>query len=165
MENSSQECCPEFDIGKWDKKTFVWDGKNFIRESMPTLFHIPFPPMIGSKITKMMELASKEDKIDSKKDEVLVLFQDPSAFKSNIYISVTENVSGANNCKITGTFIARVYDGPYGAVPKFIKEMNVYLEKEGKRIPKNYEYYIHYAYCPKCEKKYGHNYMILFAKI
>lgn len=29
----------------------------FIKETMPTLFHIPFPPMIGSKMTKMWKLA------------------------------------------------------------------------------------------------------------
>lgn len=167
MHNHSQnnECCPEFNPGKWDKKTFNWDNIQFIKESIPTLFHTPFPPMIGKKIIKMMGLATKANKIDSKKDEVLVLFQDPSAFKSNIYISVTGEVPEANNVKISGTFMAKVYDGPYKAIPKFVKDMNSYLAKEGKKVPKNDEYYIHYAYCPKCEKKYGHNYMIFFAKV
>jgi len=165
MNTNDQECCPEFNPGKWDKKSFNWEEKLFIKESIPTLFHTPFPPIIGRKITGMMNLATSADKIDTKKDEVLVLFQDPSAFKSNIYISVIGEVPGANNVKIPGKFIARVYDGPYNAVPRFIKDMNMYLEKEGKKIPKNDEYYIHYAYCPKCAKKYGHQYMILFAKI
>ena len=159
------QCCPKFIPKKWDKKTFVWKNKPFIKDSIPTLFHIPFPPMIGKKITRMMTLAEKSKKISSKKDEVLVLFRDPNAFRSEIYISVTGKVPNANNVKISGTFIARVYDGPYNAVPKFIKQMNEYLEKKKKKIPKNSDYVIHYAYCPKCEKKYGHNYMILFAKI
>jgi len=159
-----QECCPKFDIKKWDRKTFDLGKRQFIKETIPTLFHIPFPPMIGEKITKMMALATVAKKIDSKKDEVLVLFQDPSAFKSNIYISVTGNVPRAKNVKIPGNFAARVYDGPYNMIPKFVGDMNAYLEKEGKKVPKNDEYYIHYAYCPKCEKKYGHHYMILFAK-
>ena len=72
---------------------------------------------------------------------------------------------GANNVKISGIFVAKVYEGPYNAIPKFVKDMNMYLEQEGKRIPKDDEYYIHYVYCPKREKKYGHRYMILFAKI
>jgi len=165
MNTNNQECCPEFNPEKWDKKTFNWDEKQFIKESIPTLFHIPFPPMIGKKLTGMMNLATSVDKIYSKKDEILVLFQDPGAFRSNIYISVTGDVPGANNVKIPGKIIARVYDGPYNAVPKFIKDMNIYLETEGKKIPKDDEYYIHYAYCPKCAKKYGHQYMILFARI
>lgn len=120
--------------------------------------------MIGKKITKMMNLATKANKISKKLDEVLVLFQDPSAFKSNIYISVTGEVPEANNTRINGTFFAKVYDGPYKAIPKFVNDMNKYLEGRGKNVPKNKDYYIHYAYCPACEKKFGHHYMILFAK-
>lgn len=165
MNNQEKECCPEFNPGKWDKKVFHWKDKQFIKETVPTLFHTPFPPMIGKKITRMMNLATAANKIDEKKDEVLVLFQDPSAFKSNIYISVTGDVPSASNVKMSGTFLAKVYDGPYKAIPKFVKDMNMYLEKEGKKVPSDDEYYIHYAYCPKCEKKYGHHYMILFARI
>lgn len=160
-----KECCPKFNPKKWDKKTFIWRDKLFIMEAIPTLFHIPFPPMIEKKITKMMKLAENPNKIDSKKDEVLVLFRDPSAFKSHIYISVTGKVNGAHNVKISGTFIARVYDGGYNSIPKFVKDMNNYLEKKGNKIPKDSDYYIHYAYCPKCAKKDGNNYMILFAKV
>ena len=165
MNTKHQECCPEFNPKKWDKKTFSWENRRFIKETIPTLFHMPFPPMIGNKITKMMNLATSANKIDAKKDEVLVLFQDPSAFRSNIFISVIGEVPGANNVQIPGTFMARVYDGPYHAVPKFVKDMNRFLEKEGKKVPKDDEYYIHYAYCPKCQKKYGYQYMILFARI
>ena len=68
----NNECCPKFNPEKWDKKSFNWDNKQFIKETIPTLLHIPFPPMIGKKITKMMNLATSSDKIDSKKDEVLV---------------------------------------------------------------------------------------------
>jgi len=53
----------------------------------------------------MMALATNSNKISSKKDEVLVLFQDPNAFKSNLYISVTGNVPKANNIKISGIFL------------------------------------------------------------
>ncbi len=160
-----EECCPKFNTKKWDKKTFVWKDKLFIKETIPTFFHIPFPPMIGKKITKMMKLIGTSKKMSSKKDEVLVLFRDPSAFKSHIYISVTGKVNGANNVKLSGTFIARVYDGGYNSIPKFVKDMNNYLEKEGHKISKDSDYYIHYAYCPKCAKKFENNYMILFAKV
>lgn len=98
----------------------------------------------------------------SKKEEVLILFHDPSAFKSEIYFSVAGKVDNANNVKISGTFIAKVFDGAYKDVPKFMKQMNQYLLKKGKTA---IDYYIHYAYCPKCAEKYRNNYMIFFAKI
>lgn len=72
----------------------------------------------------MMNLTTSTNKIDVKKDKVLVLFQDPSAFRSNIYISVTGDVPGANNVKISGKFMAKVYDGPYNAIPKFVYRQN-----------------------------------------
>jgi hypothetical protein len=156
-----KECCPEFDPKKWDKKTFNWKNKHFIKESVPTLFHIPFPPMIGKKIMKMYNLAVNA-KADPPKKEWLVLFYDPHPFKSELYMNVTKPVKNGNNTNISGTFLTGVFDGPYNAVPKFIKEMDKYLSKKGKKAKK---YYVHYAYCPKCSKKFGHNYMILFAGV
>ncbi len=156
------ECCPKFHPEKWDEKTFHWDHKKFIKETVPTLFHIPFPPMIGRKVTKLMELAENANQVSADKEDVLLLFADPTAFKSEIYLSVAGSVPEAKNTSLTGTFLAKVYDGGYNAVPKFIKQMESHLSIQEQQA-KNY--YVHYAYCPKCAKKTGHNYMILFAKI
>jgi hypothetical protein len=160
--NEEKECCPKFNPEKWDKKTFNWKRKLFIKESVPQLFHIPFPPTIGKKITKMMNLATKENKVPKKRDEILMLFNELSLFKSEILVSVTESVPGANNVSLSGTFMVRAYEGDFKDVPKCMKDMEKYLEKNGKKADK---YYIHYAYCPKCTKKFGHNYVTIFAKI
>ncbi|MGE5348665.1 MAG: hydrolase, partial [Actinomycetota bacterium] len=63
---------------------------------------------------------------------------------------------------ISGNFISRTFDGDYNAIPKFIRVMDQYLAESGKKAK---DYYVHYAYCPKCAKKFGHNYMILFAEV
>lgn len=162
MTQETQECCPLFNPEKWDNKEFNWNKKPFIKESMPTFFHIPFPPMIGKKIMKMCETSEKSQKALKKKEDILLLFQDPHAFKSEIFLSVTGKVPSANNVTISGTFHSKVFDGPYNAIPKFMKEMDKYLEEKEKKAKK---YYVHYAYCPKCSKEKGHNYMILFAEI
>jgi len=155
------ECCPKFSPEKWDEKTHEWNEKPFIKESMPTFFHVPFPPMIGKKIAKLFDLA-KEAKAEPPKEDWLVLFYDPSAFKSELYMSLKEPIEKGDNVTISGKFESKVFDGSYNAVPKFMKEMDVYLEKKSKKA-KNY--YVHYAYCPKCSKKFGHNYMVLFAEV
>lgn len=162
MENQRDICCPVFDPAKWDRKTLKWENKLFIRETLPTFFHIPFPPVIGKKVMKMHSLAEKEEATIPDKTEALILFRDPSAFKSEIYYAVAKEVAGANNTSITGTFFAGVFDGPFNHVPKFIKEMDAMLN-EGGQMAK--DYYVHYAYCPKCAKERGHNYMILFALV
>lgn len=146
MENQIDECCPEFDVSKWDKKREVWENRMFIKETMPTLFHMPFPPTIGKKITRMYKLVDKADAHLPDKSDTLILFRDPSAFRS----------------EISGTFVSRVFDGKYNEIPKFIKEMDRYLNESGESAK---DYYIHYAYCPLCAKKYGHNYLTLFAKV
>ncbi len=162
MENQNQECCPKFDVKKWDKKSFTWDNKLFIKESIPTFFHIPFPPSIGKKMTKMYKLAEKSNTNIQDKSEALVMFHDPTAFKSEIYYSVTSETEGANNTTISGEFSAMVFDGPYNGIPRYIKEMEKYLKEKGQSAK---DYYVHYAYCPKCAKESGHNYMVLFAQI
>lgn len=162
---SKDICCPKFDPKRWEGKTHKRTKKPFIMESIPTFFHIPFPPMIGWKTTKMCKMMEDAHKAEKNPSDALLLFRDPSAFRSEIYLSVTGRVPQAKNVTISGNFISKTYAGPYNAVPKFIKNMNNYLVKQGKKIPKNDEYYIHYTYCPKCAKKYGKNYMIIFAKI
>lgn len=162
MKEQNQECCPQFEIEKWNKKTFNWENKLFIKETIPTFFHIPFPPIIGKKVMKMHDLAKKGDATIPDKTEALILFRDPSAFKSEIYYAVTKNVEGANNTAISGSFVGMVFDGPYNNIPDYIKEMEKYLS-EMKQLAK--DYYVHYAYCRKCAKERGHNYIILFALV
>ena len=162
MENQIDECCPEFEVSKWDKKREVWENRLFIKETMPTLFHMPFPPTIAKKITKMYGQVEKAGAHLPDKADTLILFRDPSAFRSEIYYSVSKKVSDSQNAELSGTFVSRVFDGKYNEVPKFIKEMDKYLKESGESAS---DYYIHYAYCPLCAKKYGHNYVTLFAKI
>ena len=84
----------------------------------------------------------------------MILFRDPSAFKSEIYYSVTKKVEGADNAMISGSFVACVFDGPYNDFPRFIKEMEKYL-KERDQTAK--DFYVHYACCPKSAKEKNHN--------
>lgn len=158
----STQCCPKFNVERWDKKAFNWNSKKFIKDSIPEIFHIPIPSTIDKKITRMWTSIEKSNAQSPNKEDTLILFRDPTPFKGEIYISVEKDVPNEENVTLSGTFISRVFDGGYNDVPKFIKSMEEYLSETNK-IPK--DYYIHYAYCPKCAKEYDHNYMIIFAKI
>lgn len=162
MAQTIKACCPTFHPEKWDGKTHHWEKKKFIKASVPTLFHIPLPPILGKKITKMMEMAEDSGKLSDDKEEILLLFNDPTAFKSELYLSVTHRVPNAENTTLSGTYMSKVFDGAFKAVPKFIKQMDAYLAKQKKKAS---DYYVHYAYCPKCAKEAGHNYMVLFAEV
>ena len=131
-----EECCPEFHPEKWNKKIVNWNHKKFIKVSVPTFFHIPFPPLIGKKITQMMKMAEDSRKLTDNNEDVLLLFSDPHPFKTEMYLSVTGDVSKANNIDISGTFVSKVFEDAYNAIPKFIKQMNVYLNKQEKKSQK-----------------------------
>lgn len=160
-DSKTEPCCPAFDPAPWDGKAHVWKNKPFIKDSMPVFFHIPWPPMIGRLLTRMWEKIKRADAAPETND-VLMLATDPSPWRSEWYVSVTREVPNAENVLLSGTFVPRVFDGPYNAVPKWIKEMDRYLAAEGKKAAK---YYFHYTSCPKCAKLRGHNYVIAFAQV
>ena len=160
--NANNQCCPEFNPEKWDKRTISWNNKKFIKDSLPTIFHMPLPSMIGKRITRMWKAVEKAEAAAPNKEDTLILFHDPSAFKSEIYVSVEKDVQTENNILISGNFVSRVFDGGYNAIPKFVKIMDEYLAEIGRKAK---DYYVHYAYCPGCAKKFGHNYIILFAEV
>lgn len=163
MEQDSKEtgCCPKFDKSIWDGKIFEWHNKSFIKKAIPTFLHMPWPPMVGKTITQMWAQAQKAGAEVALKD-FIVMANDPTLFKSEFYMTVTKEVPGAQNMEISGTFAAKVFDGPYGSEPKWIKETEQYLSQQGKKAKK---YYFYYTTCPKCAKFYGHNYVVVFAEI
>ena len=157
----SQLCCPKFDPAPWEGKTHVWKDKPFIMESLPEFMHMPFPPMIAKAMGKMWKAAQDAGAAPEMKD-FLCLAYDPSPWKGELYTACTNEVSGANNVNLSGTFISNVFDGPYNAVPKWIKEMDKYLVEQGKKALK---YYFYYTTCPRCAKIHGHNYVVAFAQV
>jgi hypothetical protein len=157
----NQECCPVFDPEPWDNKTHNWADKLFIKDYLPQLFHMPLPSMMGKVIGRMWKKAEDAKAAPEKKD-YLMLSYDPSPWKSELYMNVTKEVPGTENAKLTGTFITKVFDGPYSGAPKYLKETEAYVESLGKKTKK---YYFYYTTCPKCAKKYGHNYIAVFAEV
>lgn len=115
----------------------------------------------SSVIKRMFDKVKKENAAPENKD-FLILFYDSSPWKSEAYMTVTKEIPNGENVKITGNFISKVFYGAYNEVPLWIKQMDEFLSRRNKKAIK---YYFHYAYCPKCSKKYGHNYCIAFAQI
>jgi hypothetical protein len=152
-------CCPIFDTKPWDEKTHVWKEKLFLQDEVFQIMHIPVN--MGAVVKRMFAKIQSEQASPANKD-FLMLCYDPSPWKSEIYMTVTKPIPNGKMAKVTGTFMSKVYDGPYNMVPQFIKENDAYLAKNGKKALK---YYFHFAYCPKCMKAYGHNYVIAFAQV
>ncbi|MDD3120640.1 MAG: hypothetical protein PHF46_04495 [Candidatus Gracilibacteria bacterium] len=158
---TGEVCCPPFDPETMDNKTLSWEDKLFIKDSMPTFFHIPWPPTIGKLMTRMRGKIEKA-KVSPKLEDFICLAYDPTPWRSEYYMTVEKEIPDAENIKLSGTFITKVFDGPYNSVPKFIKEMEQIAQEKGKKVLKNYFYY---TSCPKCAKLYGHNYIVAFTQV
>jgi hypothetical protein len=63
---------------------------------------------------------------------------------------------------ISGTFLTKVFEGPYQNAGKWAQEMIKFVESRGQTFKK---LYFSYTTCPKCAKAYGKNYVVLFAQI
>ncbi|MBU1348481.1 hypothetical protein KJ781_00215, partial [Patescibacteria group bacterium] len=92
----------------------------------------------------------------------LMLTDEKSLWGADIYIDVVKDVPGAQMATISGTFLTKVFEGPYNMAGTWAKEMETYVTSKGKTIKK---LYFSYTTCPKCAKAYGKNYVVLFAQI
>ncbi len=163
MQNTKEnaECCPKFEPEPWQEKEIVWKDKNFIKETVPQFLHIPLPGTFGKAVGRMWKKIEDAGAGTDMKD-FLMLSTETSMWKGEIYINTTREIPDAENVKLSGTFLTKVFDGPYNDVPKWIKAMTGYLTAKGKSAKK---WFFYYTYCPKCAQKYGHNYVVTFAQV
>ena len=135
--------------------------KLFVKDTMMQFMHIPLPGVFGKKVGRMWKKIEAAGANPDIKDFIM-LSTESSPLKGEVYINATKEVPNAENVKLSGTYITKVFDGPYNAVPKWIKEMTQYVTQKGKTVKK---YYFYYTTCPKCAKTYGHNYVVAFAEV
>ena len=149
-------CCEPFNPELWQDKEIVWKDKIFVKDHVTSLFHIPLD--MGKKVVKNMGLI---EKAQAKAPYQLMLTDEKSSWGSDIYIDVVKDVPGAQMATLSGTFLTKVFEGPYQNAGKWAEEMKKYVEGKGKKIMK---LYFSYTTCPKCAKAYGKNYVVLFAQ-
>lgn len=153
----STGCCEPFDPKPWTDKTITWKDQLFVKDHVTSFLHIPLN--MGGKVVKNMRLI---EKARAQAPYQLMLTEEKSMWGSDIYIDVIKKVSGAQMTTLSGTYLTRVFEGPYQKAGLWAKEMKHYVEKRGKTIKK---LYFSYTTCPKCAKAYDKNYVVLFAQI
>ena len=156
-EKSETGCCPRFDPRPWEEKKIIWKDKLFLKEHVTSIFHIPLN--FGGVMVRSMEKIKKADALTAKP---FMLSDENSLWGSDLYIEVGKEVPGAEMEKISGTFLTKVFEGPYKNMGKWVDDMKKYVSSSGENIKKMYFFY---TTCPKCAKFYGKNYTVLLAKI
>ena len=99
---------------------------------------------------------------DALAPEPLMLSDENSLWGSDVYIGVSKEVPQAENVRISGTFLTKVFEGPYKNMGKWVKEMKAYVKAKGKELKKLYFFY---TTCPACAKYYGKNYTVILAEV
>ncbi|HRY63006.1 MAG TPA: hypothetical protein P5267_00130 [Patescibacteria group bacterium] len=150
-------CCEPFDPAPWTDKKITWQDKIFVKDHITSFLHIPLN--MGQKIVKNLNLI---EKAGAKAPHQLMLTDEKSIWGSDIYIDVAKEVPGAKIAKISGTFLTKVFEGPYKDAGKWAKTMQAYVTSQDQELKK---LYFSYTTCPKCAKAYGKNYVVLFAQI
>ncbi len=157
MPDTQTECCPKFDPAPWDGKVLEWQGKKFIKDSVFTLFYMPvnFPAVIK----RMMGLIGKAG-ADS--PQWLCLSDHTSRWNMDLYLAVDREVPGATNLELNGKYLAKVYEGPFKDTGKWCADFAAYAKSQNLNPGKLYMWY---TTCPKCARKYGKNYVVIFGQI
>lgn len=157
--NEEKICCPKFDPTLFENKEIVWNDKMFIKEKTCSFFYMPLN--MNSMMKKAWDKIEKANASPDMKDW-LMLSQDLSPWKCEHYLAVSKEIPNSENVKLSGTFLTKVFEGPYREAKNWYKEMQSLAQEKG--VYKS-NIYFYYTTCPKCIKKWGKNYVVGFLKI
>jgi len=153
----STGCCEPFNPAPWQDREITWKDKIFVKDHITSFFHIPLN--MGKKVIHNVELIQKAN---AQAPQQLMLTDEKSPWGADIYIDVSKEVPGVQMTTLSGSYLTKVFEGPYNNAGKWAQEMTEYVENKGKSLKK---LYFSYTTCPKCAKAYEKNYVVLFAQI
>jgi len=129
--------------------------------------HIPIG--FGKAMTRSLGVLEKADALT---EDNLVLADECSLWKTELYFAVgqdkegqRERVAASEGAQVetlSGTFRTQVFDGHYKEAESWRKQMSETLAAEGQTAQTIYAFY---TTCPRCAKAYGHNYVVLLARV
>ncbi len=158
MDNSETGCCPRFNPEPWDGIEFELENDLFLKAKVRGFLH--FPLNMNSVFTRVMKNIEKAEA--GYEDQYFVLSYDPSAWCGEHYFAVKKEVPGEEMVRLSGKYMTKVFEGSYGDIRKWLKEMNKYVESKNKKVKRMYFFY---TTCPGCAKHYGKNYVVAIAQI
>jgi hypothetical protein len=157
MENKDDCVCKLIDPADYDGKEFSWEGKSFLKGRIRSFLHIPLN--FGGVMNRLVTAAERAQALDG---TYLTLVEENSLWGADLYVPVSKGVSGAENASIDGRWIAKVFEGSYQDMRKWMPQMREYMRSRGA---KDGRALVFYTACPKCSKKFGKNYVVLFGQL
>jgi hypothetical protein len=153
----STECCPKFEPGPWDEKLITWENKLFLKDRVLSFLHIPLN--FGTVMKRSM---AKLEAAGAVPGEMVILSDENSLWGADVYVAISKDIPGAKTAALSGTYLSKVFEGPYKNIRKWVEEMKSFVKSRGKSMQKMYFFY---TTCPKCARKYGKNYVVILAQV
>ncbi len=148
-------CCPPLDIDRWDGQSHEWENKLFVKTRVRCFLYIPIN--YGSKIRKVVH---RTDAAGVAIPEGLILSDQTSPWRMDLYFAVERGVPGIQNTTLSGQMVSKVYEAPYKEAGRCHKQFVQWMDRRGS-IPQRL--FTWYATCPACAKKQGKNLMVYLA--
>jgi len=149
--------CPKFDPAQWNDVELHFRDKPFVRVRTRNFFHVPLN--IGEVFARTWNAIREFHALE---DEFIVLSDDSALWHSEHFFNVKHMVPGLDNLRLSGDFLTRVFEGPYGKAPRWARNMRKLVKARGKQMT---ELYFYYVTCPKCAKRTGKNYTVGVARL
>ena len=157
MNDNPTGCCPRFVPGPWDNLEVTFKDKLFVKGKTVSLFHIPLN--MGGMMTKTMKMIKDAGALSG---NFLLLSHDPSPWTGEHLFAVDKEIPGAEMIRLSGTYLTKVFEGPFKDASKWMVQMQEHVAGKKKTTSKVYFFY---TTCPKCMKHYGKNYVVGFAQV
>lgn len=157
MAEATTGCCTLITPAEWDKQVFQFDNKRFAKIRTRSILHIPL-----NMSSAMQTAQAAINQAGAAEKDWLVLSKEVSPWHADHYFAVTKDVPGLEMTRLSGTFVTKVFEGPYKDAPKWHEQL---LEYAGSKDKPPLATYFFYTTCPNCAKAYGKNYVVGFAQI
>lgn len=158
LQDNPTGCCPRFQPEEWEEQELHFEDKPFVHVKTRSVMHMPLN--MGSVFPQTFKAIEAAQAMPE--NEFVVLSNDRSAWSSDHYFAVTKTVPKQEMVFLSGSYLTKVFEGPYKDAGRWQKEMERFVAAQGRKLVKNYFYY---TTCPKCAKVYGKNYVVGVAEV
>ena len=155
---SETGCCPRFVPEPWNEKELHWDQKLFLKDRVRCLFYMPLN--FGKVMVRNMDRIGRANAFTPAAP--LVLSDHTSKWNMDLYIEVAKEIPGADHVRLSGSFLSKVFEGPFKNTRQWCAQMAEWVRSKGKTIKRELMYY---TTCPKRAKHYGKNYVVILAEV
>ena len=147
-------CCGVPNVADWDEKEVTFENKQFIRMHTRSFL---FMPINMSKVMTAIQKQADDAGATMPPEQAMILTRDLSPWKAEQLYAVSKAVDDADNVTLSGSYVTKVFEGPYQNAKQWYDALVAYAKTRGKTAEKVYFFY---TTCPKCAKTYGKNYVI-----